>query len=96
MITRFKIFENSNQEPEVGDYVVVDRNNDNTSDAIEFLNNNIGRIFKIALNNAYYGVRFEKDYKTDNDFFFDFEKILFYSKSKAEAEAYLASKKYNL
>jgi hypothetical protein len=93
MVTKFKIFEN-NQEPGVGDYVVVNYNNDHTPRAVEFLKNNIGIISK--LDPTCYHVRFENNYAGRNEFHIDKDKISFYSKDKDKVEAYLASKKYNL
>ena len=44
----------------------------------------------------YFGVEFEEKYDNENYFFFEYDEVEFHSKNKKDAEAHLASKKYNL
>ena len=98
MITNFKLFENKHPKLNIGDYVIIkvseDRNHWMSSDKIDFFESNIGIVDR--LKQEYFGVEFEEKFDGDNYFFFDYDEIDFNSKNKTDAEAYLASKKYNL
>lgn len=53
MITKFKIFENINKQPKVGDYVIIDADefnyfNDWNENVINFIKSNIGQIQSIS------------------------------------------------
>ena len=88
-----KKFENL-MGPEVGDYVALISDDDHDK-VINFLDKNIGKIFK-KISDDCYGVEFDNYFLNQNKFYFMIDKILFYSKNKEEVETYLLSRKYNL
>lgn len=102
MITKFKIFENLNEQPKVGDYVLLNVNvfpyeNEITADLIM---SKIGKITEIKHNlplnqkNTYI-IKFNID-STFFDKEFNISHFKYWSSSKEELEAMIASNKYNL
>ena len=52
MITKFKLFESVNDgEPELGDYVICHETSEEYDDAVEYINNNIGKIIYVYSEN---------------------------------------------
>ena len=104
MIINFKIFENNNREPEIGDYVAIKLENlygITPKIVTDFLNSHAGRILNINYNDEYYAIKFDKEFEGDNIMYFKYypvsENVIeYFSKNKQEVESYLASKKYNL
>ena len=105
MIIKFKIFENDNREPEIGDYIVIKLSDlygvSASSKVTNFLNSHIGKIINKNYPFNYYAVKFDEEFENEDTMFFNYGKgldnnIEFFSKNKQDAESYLASKKYNL
>ena len=89
MITNFKLFENIDR-PEVGDYAVI-----NLSDrGYSYIK--IGLISQYNSNDSggFFIILYEE--KNKSPLYFSKKSIEFYSKSKEDAEAFFAAKKYNL
>ena len=113
MITKFKTYENNNN-PKIGDYIIsfVDLSAFPIGDPIRdieiFVNNNVGKLIDISIENKYkviYNLPDEiilairpKSTITDElkTFHFNRHQILFWSNKKADCELFLKSKKYNL
>ena len=84
MITKFKIFENLNDSPQVGDYVLV-----------KFENlNRIGEIY--AISNMWYLIEIKIEGRRIALTNFHFNKIIAFSKNKKDLEFYIQAIKYNL
>ena len=106
MITRFKIFENKNSEPQNGDYVILSLNfypyinGDLLDDDIENIENNIGYIEYIDANDGYTKYNISIDSKNDRirnmDLWVDRDEIIHFSKSKKELEIIKDADNYNL
>ena len=110
MITNFKIFENINFLPKVGDYIII--NEDSFLDArktFKDIISTIGQIIEIkgehGGSNTYYVIKFDNDginpefgttFTVDGLKKFYISDIKCWSDTKNELEAYLDSKKYNL
>jgi len=101
-----KFYERLNENtPEVGDYVIVDRQKEyrGDNDIYSFTSNNIGKIFSYGDNINYpYSVEFSDiPYNIKNNFYEnrrnyrDYE-ILYCSKDKEELYKILQAKKFNL
>ncbi len=100
MIKNFELFENLNNAPQIGDYIIV---NDPYSYVNKFTNNNIGRLIYIETGVGYpYKVKYEgipksyKDYLQNNKRLYTRDEIIFFSKNIEDCKMYLQSKKYNL
>ena len=94
-----KLFENYNNTPEEGDYVVA--NWDKFKDSYQnFLLHNIGEISHVYGNGEYEVLYDPKslpaEFNSDNVFLFPEEQILYWSNNKNDCERYLATKKYNV
>ena len=94
-----KLFENYNNTPEVGDFVVA--NWDKFKDSYQdFLLSNIGEISKVYYNDEYEvlydSTSLPSEFNSDNKFLFPEDQILYWSRNKKDCEKYLATKKYNL
>jgi FPC/CPF motif-containing protein YcgG len=114
MITKFKIFESLNKGvPKVGDYVITKEWDDDfyTDEALKFINNSIGYIFKNAGKYAFIIKYFDipedikiyfqySDYseglKVGNSILVNIKKVEYWSKNIKELEDILKAKKYNL
>lgn len=72
MITKFKLFESVNDgTPGVGDYVIINENSDTYSaDALKFINNSIGHIWKSPDNSSNYFLVKYNDIPKDVLFYF--------------------------
>jgi hypothetical protein len=96
-----KTFEQYNNEPKVGDYVICICKPDNTK-LIKFLSNNIGQIDYITKNKDVYSVKFEnmtKELKYDfgqNKIGFKRSEILHHSTNKEDLEILIQATKFNL
>ena len=92
-----KKFENYDNNIEVGDYVISyyggDYNDENDKLA-KFVNSNIGKVISIHFSSC--SIMYENSFDNRNTFKLSDEFIVFHSKNKEDAEAYLATKKYNL
>jgi len=110
MITKFKIFENVNEnEPEVGDYVIAS-SNDFLIDLNEFTKNRIGRLYNIFkplyVDDLSYTVIYDNIPKELDCYTFkvydeeaislDKEDIKYWSKDKEDLEKILMTNKFNL
>jgi len=74
MITKFKIFESVNDDkPTVGDYVIINENSDTYStEALKFINNSIGYIWKSPVNSSNYLLVKYNDIPKDVMFYFGY------------------------
>jgi len=98
MITNFKIFENNNDNIEVGDYVIFyyGGNYDEYNDGLaKFINSNVGKIVSFKPFDSF-EIIYENSYKGKNTFILSQKFVIFHSKSKEDCEQYFAIKKYNL
>ena len=105
-----KRFENIENTPKIGDYVIC-------QDIIaryevkDFISNNIGQIIYIVIDTGSFSVQYENVPKEFKSFFYSTEykmkyysglrkmmpeEIIKFSKNKEEIEDYLITKKYNL
>ena len=104
-----KLYEELNDEPHIGDYVVCECINSFSSEEVrDYLENNVGKICKIEDHVISYLVKYENtpfdlfigindNYKKDVGYWwFDKLEIKIHSSNKEECEAYLNAKKYNL
>jgi hypothetical protein len=108
MIITFKIFENSKQEPKIGDYVIctlLDPDIINKNPILnDFLSNNIGKIIEIGQDRIkLYVVKYDNipevisyRFSHDNTRLFAKDDFLYFSSNKEDLEIYLNSKKYNI
>lgn len=80
----------SNDQPQITDYVYCQYNERWSKDLDNYLNHNIGYLYEIK--NQYYNVRFD-DHRL---FKFTKEKILYWSKNKENVQLYIDATKYNL
>jgi len=110
MITKFKIFENINVPPKVGDYVIINPNGyEHSWKAFrDFILVNVGQIIDIKIQHGgtelYYDVKFENinedlmktAFYGDGTRRFHLDNIKCWSENKTELEALLNSQKYNL
>jgi hypothetical protein len=96
MITKFKIFENINHLPEVGDYVIVKKRYDTTVT----INGEEPKVYEIEEIDNEHGGSALRYYINNGDpynyLILSIEKIECWSNDKEELESYLSSKKYNL
>ena len=105
MITKFKIFENNEGEPEVGDYIIFTNLEFTENDKVDpYLESHIGKLIEIKIYEPKYLVLFEN---LPDDIFWDVtnikdtinfyrEEILDWSKNKEELKTKLAANNYNL
>jgi len=108
MITEFKIFENINILPKVGDYVLIKIYDRGDSRLQNFYSDNIGQIMlTTGSDGIYYDVKFEnvpndiKKFFDDDGHSYDFKtfpigRFEYWSESKEELEIMIKSKKYNV
>ena len=110
MITKFKIFENINVAPKVGDYVIIDTDRNNCNIQVNnFLNDNIGQIVETPTSHGgtevIYIVKFDDVSDELLRFnYFDYEythqyklnKLKCWSDKKDELQTLIDSKKYNI
>ena len=115
MITKFKLFESVNDgTPGVGDYVIVNETEEEnfySDDALNFINNSIGIIFKKAGAHSFLIKYFDipkniivyfqySDYsdglKVGNGILTSIKKIKYWSKDKEELIPLIQATKYNL
>ena len=108
MITKFKIFENLNELPKVGDYVLLNTNKYSAKMWQDFIETHIGEIVKIEKEHGgtsnIYEIQFENVTREIQDYFFSrdntkklrIEEFKYWSSDKNGLEAILNSKKYNL
>lgn len=110
MITKFKYYKFSNNEPDIGDYVICQT----TSILIKkFLSNNIGQLYFKEIGDfeqVDYYVKFEnvpielydqfnmypRFMPMKNSRIFSLNDIKYYSPDKEDCEIYLKSKKFNV
>ena len=101
MITKFKIYEENIDEPQIGDYVICSEKDNQTLD--KRLKTQIGKIIRFVNNDLpnIYLVQFEKipsifhHYDT-NCRSMALDEILYHSKNKEDLEHILKANKYNL
>lgn len=101
MITKFKLFENINEdEPEVGDYVLCEEDEDTTFD---FTKNKIGKYCMNSEDIDYpYYIEYDnipdnlQIFFTDNCRLMMKNEIKYWSKDKNELEAILSTNKFNI
>ena len=100
MITNFKLFENTNREPEVGDYIVIDYKNEHMEhvEHENLFNTHVGKILEYKKRREYFNpifITIKYDHENEDIFYLrlDEDEIKFISKSKEECEQYLAEKK---
>jgi len=99
MITKFKIFENINENPKVGDYVILKPEQCNYLDngqndkLIDIIKTNIGQITKIHGSGEIFKIEFEN---VATPFNVRILKIKYWSNNKEELELKLQANKYNL
>jgi hypothetical protein len=98
-----KIFEEYNNKPEVGDYVLINYKIKYDKDFESFINNNIGKLFEVDFKFNEIEVEYEnvpenikKIWFYNNTVVFNISDIVEYGKTIEELELKLASKKYNL
>ena len=102
MITKFKIFEHINEQPKIGDYVLIDSSQADiiSSTYKNFYGRTIGQIVDIKNEkNGKYEVMFDENVngqKISNFHFFNFKFIKYWSDNKEDLEPYIRAKKYNL
>ncbi len=97
MIIKFKLFEEINKLPEIGDYVIVDGYEAGYAEkGIHFFNTHIGKIVNISNINKVCQIEFEEKFEDESALFCGTDKLIYYSKNKKDVELYLASMKYNL
>ena len=103
MITKFKLFENNEDRPIVGYYILCDISPYTTDEEfIIFMNNNIGKIQKT--NDDSYLIKYYNIPKKLNDWYFGIgdvrhfieEDILLYASTKKELEIKISANKFNL
>lgn len=110
-LTTVNLFENLNQnEPEIGDYVII-YSEDFVECLIDFFRNNIGKLTQISYNNQLksndYKIKFDEylpEYEpfcnstlsTSKEIFVDKEDISRWSKNKKELETLITANIYNL
>ena len=92
-------------EPKIGDYVACEEEL-GINELCDFINNTVGKIFKIENSYYNYAVKFDNIPQNLNEFFTDFgykdcrgfnsNEILFWSENKEDVEEYLMTKKYNI
>jgi len=92
MITKFKIFENINEKPKIGYYVLLDPKQFSYTGYEEYINN-IGLITMIHGSGEIYKIEFENIYKQIN---VRITKIKYWSENKEELETLIQAKKYNI
>ena len=99
MITNFKLFENTNREPEVGDYIVIDYKNEHMEhvEHENLFNTHVGKILEYKKRREYFNpifITIKYDHENEDIFYLrlDEDEIKFISKSKEECEQYLAEK----
>ena len=91
-----KKYENDNNI-EVGDYVISyygGNYNDEDDKLAEFINSNIGKVISIKFSSC--EIMYENSFNGKSVFNLLRDFIVIHSKSKEDAEAYFATKKYNL
>ena len=112
MITKFKIFENVNTLPKVGDYVFINTHDDYQLQASKnyesFLKNNIGQIIDSEIEHGgisiIYKIKFEnipddiqsRYFGKYNYKKFRIESFKYWSSDKNELEVMMNTEKYNL
>ena len=104
MITKFKIYESINEgEPEIGDYVIIETNDDEFK---HYSNKYIGKIIEIEKNinpnpnfpntkRDIFRVLFKDFDNKKREMIWRYE-IKYWSKNKEELETLIAAKKYNI
>jgi hypothetical protein len=110
MITKFKIFETINGQPNQGDYVILDAE-DKDKEFGEFVSNNVGKIIQIGRehggNGKVFLVKWENiperlKYEQRNFFYKDgtrectAQHFKYWSDNKEELETLINAEKYNL
>jgi hypothetical protein len=98
-----KIFEEYNNKPEVGDYVLINYKIKYDKDFESFINNNIGKLFEVDFKFNEIEVEYEnvpenikKIWFYNNTVVFNISDIVEYGKTIEELELKLAINKYNL
>jgi hypothetical protein len=104
MITKFRIFENNEDKPKVGDYVLCDISKySNDKELINFIKDNVGEIISYD-KVTFYLVKYYNIPKELDDWYFGIggvrhfteEDILLYASTKEELETKIKANKFNL
>jgi len=94
MITKYKLFENEDNEPKIGDYVLIKKTREYIGDRQDLYNNMEGNIYEIIGPKGSYTGRFKIDYLAG--WWVGVPEIEKFSKNKEDLEMYQKEKKYNL
>ena len=103
-----KIYENIDNDPKIGDYVICNENLSYYDELVNFLSNNVGRIVlkNYTIVNVCFDYLVQYDYiPKELDIYFynssnlrpiNIDDIIKFSENKEDLEMYINAKKYNL